>query len=284
MIVVSWNVRDSLRQCLASILASRGIQPRVVVIDNGSADGSVEMVRAEFPDVRLIKNQTNRGFAAAVNQGLAQHSSGHVALINCDLKLEPETIRTLLDWFQRLPQVGIAGPMLRYEDESLQPSVKRFPRWQDLALVLSKLPNLIPGIAQRYQAADFNYSKTQVVDQVMGSCFLIRDELLKVLPRFDEQYFIWFEEVDYCLTAKALGWQTLYVAEAQAIHGRGQSFQQHPVTTKQRFLRQSIRYYVRKHFGRMAEMSLMPFLLMSWVSAGVIQAAHLRKPQMAKEF
>ncbi len=283
MVVFSWNVHDSLRQCLTAAQASQGIKARLVVVDNASRDGSAELVRREFPHVTLITNPTNRGFAAAVNQAL-EHARGHILLLNPDVRLQTTTVRTMVSWFARRPEIGIIGPRLRYPDGSLQPSVRRFPRWIDLVLVLSKLPNLLPVLAQRYQAVDFDYTTTQTVDQVMGSCCLIRQETLAQVGRFDQGFWIWYEEVDYCLRAKQAGWLTLYVAEAEVAHSRGQSFQQLSATVKQGYLRQSIRHYVRKHFGGLAAWALLPWLWISWLAASLIDVAHLRKPLAAKEF
>ena len=283
MIVVSWNVRETLRRCLTAALKSQGCTPVMVVVDNDSRDGSADMVAQEFPKITLIRNSRNQGFAAAVNQGLA-HRRGHVLLLNPDVELQPNTIATMLPWMLKLPRVGILGPRLIYTDGTIQPSVKRFPKWIDLALVLSKLPNVLPGLARQYQAQDIDLQKTQEVDQVMGSCFLIRQETLDTVGAFDEKFWIWYEEVDFSLRAKQAGWTTLFVAEAQATHGRARSFQQVSTVTKQRYLRNSARYYVRKHFGPVAAVALWPFMAVSWLSAWVIDLAKLQKPSVAKDF
>lgn len=241
------------------------------------------MIVRDFPQVRLIRNHENRGFAAAVNQGMTA-SRGQVLLLNPDLELQPNTVQLLLEWMDKIPRGGIFGPRLKYPDGNIQHSVKRFPRWIDLALVLSKLPNIMPFLSTRYQADDLDYSKTQEVDQVMGSCFLIRRDTLEHVGKFDEGFWIWYEEVDYCLRAKQSSWSTVYVAEAEAMHGRGQSFQQVSTAEKQRYLRRSIRHYAQKHFGRVGTLALAPFEFLSWMSGGVIDGMKLRKPSVAREF
>lgn len=283
MVIVSWNVRDALRRCLRSAQLVSGLSTSIVVVDNASSDGSDDMVRTEFSNVRLIENSTNRGFAAAVNQGAAGANS-HILLLNPDVELEPETLSTLIKFFESHSRAGILGTRLSYPDGELQRSVKRFPRWLDLVLVLSKLPNYLPSLVNRYQASDFDYHKTQIVDQVMGSCYLIRRETWEELGRLDERFWIWFEEVDYCRRAAQQGWQTWYVAEAQARHGRGQSFQQVSARRKQGYLRQSIRHYARKHFGWWATFALWPVLGWSWLAGWLIDGAGLQKPMRAKEF
>ncbi|MBI2984523.1 MAG: glycosyltransferase family 2 protein [Candidatus Kerfeldbacteria bacterium] len=283
MVVVSWNVRRSLRQCLRAAEASRGIRWQIIVVDNASTDGSVDLVRRQFPRVVLIANDINRGFAAAVNQAL-RRSRGDVLLLNPDLVLQPRTVASMAAWFLRRPRVGIIGPQLIYPDGRLQPSVKRFPRWIDLFLLLSKVPNIVPRLSARYQATDFDYQRIQVVDQVMGSCFLIRRQTLDQVGLFDEQFWIWYEEVDFCRRAKALGWETLYVADAVATHERGQSFRQVSVRRKQLLLRQSIGHYTRKHLGQLQFFGLWPAFAISWLSALVIDFFRWGKPMVASDF
>lgn len=283
IVIVSWNVRSALAACLRSVLASQGVRINIVVIDNASADQSAAMVAADFPTVKVLHNTVNRGFAAAVNQGLAG-ATGWVLLLNPDAQVKPDTIQTLLSAAAAFPQVGILGPKLRYPDGRIQASVKRFPRWRDLFFTLSKLPNFFPRLVARYQAVDFQYEKTQIVNQVMGSCFLIRPTTRAQVGDFDEGFWLWYEEVDYSLRAAAAGWQTLYCAEAEAIHLRGQSFRQQSTQQKQQTLRRSIRYYCQKHFGGWAAAALAPGLMISWLSGWLIDFFSLRKPKGAEEF
>lgn len=282
-IVVSWNAAGELEECLQSLTASRGLNLKTVVIDNASTEPSVEMVRQRFPTVELIINDTNRGFAAAVNQGLAR-AVGDVVLINPDLKLEPSTLAVLRQTLSRHPRVGVVGPRLIYPDGKPQPSVKRFPRWIDLFLILTKLPNLFPRLARSYNGFDIDYDREQTVDQVMGSCFMIRRSCLSDVGLFDQGFWIWFEEVDFCKRTRDRGWLTLYTPIATAVHVRGASFKRTSAVVKQRVLRQSIVHYSRKHFGRLSVWLLVPGLLISWLSAQLIDACQLTKPEPAKNF
>lgn len=283
VIVVSWNAADELRACLRSIVATQGITVKTVVIDNASTAGNADLVRNEFPDAALIMNDTNRGFAAAVNQGLAQ-AEGDVVLINSDITLEPSTLAVLHQTFSRHPRVGIVGPRLIYPDGKPQPSVKHFPRWLDLFLILTKLPNLFPRLARSYNGLDIDYAREQTVDQIMGSCFMIRRSCLNDVGGFDERFWIWFEEVDFCKRALGHGWLTLYTPTTTAIHIRGASFKRTSAVVKQRVLRQSIIHYSRKHFGWLSALLLAPGLLISWLSALLIDAFQLTKPEPAKHF
>lgn len=282
VVVVSWNVRDELRRCLMAVRNSEGVRMQTVVVDNASTDGSLDMVRSEFPDVRAIANATNRGFAAAVNQGMTG-TSGDVLLLNPDVAVAPHAIRELVRALERHERTGVVGGRLRYPDGEPQPSMKRFPDALDLFLVLSKVPNLFPGIASKYNGLGLDYDREQTVDQVMGSFFLIRRQTLDEVGPFDEGFFLWFEEVDFCKRAKAKGWGTLYTPEAVAVHTRNASFSQQQTTWKQRVLRQSMLHYAEKHLGRFATATLKPALLLSSISAPLIDAFHLVKPTTAKD-
>lgn len=281
-IVVSYNALDALKACLDSLARSQGVRLRTVVIDNASQSPNVETVRREYRDVECIANDSNRGFAAAVNQGLAR-SSGTVVLVNPDLVVKPSTIATLCDALSRYPDVGIVGPTLEYPDGSPQPSVKKFPDWFDLFLILSKVPNIVPSVARVYNGLTVDYSREQVVDQVMGACFMIRRETIEKVGTFDEGFWMWFEEVDFCKRARAKGWKTLYTPRAVATHVRGASFATVRSTEKQNALRNSIMHYSGKYFGAFRTRLLLPAHLISIVSGPLIDYLQLSKPSRAKD-
>lgn len=281
-IIVSWNVREALRQCLENVRRSIGVVVRTVVVDNASADGSADMVERAFPEVRLIKNQGNRGFAAAVNQGI-ERSRGDVLLLNPDALLQPDTLEKLEHGLARNPHAGIVGPQLRYPDKALQPSVRRFPRAVDLVLTLLKLPNFFPGLLKRYAATDLDYDRQQVVDQVMGSCFLIRRRTLEDVGTFDERFYLWFEEVDFCKRAKAKGWMTMLIPDAQAAHERGASFKQLPPVQKQGILMRSMYHYAKKHFNFFSAELVYAVGVVSMLLAACQQLFRINKPFRAKD-
>ncbi len=281
-IIVSWNACEELKRCLESLRRSDGVLLTTIVVDNASAEGNAAMVKNDFPEATLITNDRNRGFAAAVNQGVAR-AHGDVVLINPDLEVEPPTLAKLHESFGRYPSVGIVGPQLRYPNGSIQPSVKRFPDWFDLFLILSKVPNFFPGLTRRYNGLDRNYEKEQIVDQVMGSCFMIRRKTLEDVGAFDEGFWMWFEEVDFCKRAKRQGWLTLFTPAARAVHARGASFSRASATEKQRALRNSIVHYSMKYFGKFKTRLLAPAELMSIVSGMLIDALNLSKPSRAKD-
>ena len=235
IIIVSWNVRGALKECLQSI-KKNAPAATVVVVDNASSDGTVEMLKREFPDVRCVFNIANVGFARACNQGAKLCVGDLILFLNPDAVLCPGSIETFESFFALQPYVGIAGPKIINDDGTIQPSVRRFPVLRAYLWELLKLERVLPSpFVRRNQYAAFRYDTLRSVDQVMGAALAIRRTLFEELRGFDERFFIWFEEVDLCYRAKALGWLIFFVPNARIIHQRAASFQQR--STVWRYLR-----------------------------------------------
>ena len=250
IVIVSWNVSELLDACLGSIekFASK-ISLEVIVVDNNSSDKTVEMVRRDHPTVTVLANSTNRGFAVANNQGIIESHGELVLLLNPDTELRSGVLETMLNFFQTHPKAGVAGCRHRNTDLTLQHSVRRFPTLPALLLIFSKIAKLAPHLPalEHYFALDFDYKKTQLVDQVAGSFFIIRRAVLDQVGLLDENFFIWFEEVDFCRRVSAADWEVWFVTEGEIIHHGGMSFKQQLTLKKQiQFLR-SAAYYFRKH-------------------------------------
>lgn len=246
IIIVSWNVKDLLRKCLHSIEAFAN-DAEVIVVDNASNDGSVEMIQKEFPNVKLVANTHNVGFAKANNQGVEIATGEYVLFLNPDTELHPESLSKSLEAIKNNPKIGILGCQLHNPDGTIQPSVRRFPTVETILALALKLGKVFPDlqVLKKYLAADFDYSKSQVVDQVMGAFMLLRPNVI-AKPIFDERYFIWFEEVDLCRRVKAAGYDVYYFADAAITHHGGQSFAQQPVVAKQWLFFKSAAQYLWK--------------------------------------
>jgi len=253
IIIVSWNVRALLEKCLASLAQDltpapsskeREVSTEVIVVDNASTDGTTEWLRSlqlTTYNLQLTTNTTNRGFAAANNQGMRATMGEYVLLLNPDTELRPHALDTMVIFMQSHPRCGIVGPKLLNRDGTVQPSVRRFPdAWGPILLSLGMAP-------QRYLATNFDYKKAQTVDQVMGACFLIRRALIEDIGLLDEKFFIWFEEVDYCKRAKSAGWEVWYTPDASIVHHGGKSFSQQRTLQKQWWYSKSLLYYFWKH-------------------------------------
>lgn len=267
IIIVSFNVKERLRINLQALAASTGgVSFEVIVIDNASTDGTIEMMKTEFPDIRLLVNDENQGFARASNQGLREAQGQYHILLNPDMKVFPTTLIELLVWLKVNPQADVTGIRLIDEQAQYIPQVRRFPTWWDQTLIILKLPHLFPGLLNQYLRKDFDYSQAAIVDSLRGAFFVIRQSALRRFGYLDERYFLWFEEVDYCRQVKEQGGQVWYTPAAQAIDYVGQSFATLPRKQKQHYFQTSMLAYFRKWEGSWQ----VNILIVAWWLSNVI--------------
>ncbi|MFH1866799.1 MAG: glycosyltransferase family 2 protein [Patescibacteria group bacterium] len=245
VIIVSWNVRDKLRRCLQAVLAEKPFE--ILVIDNGSQDDSAEMVRQDFPKVKLITQSTNLGFAKASNMGIKQARGEIILLLNPDTEIYLGSLAAAIDFFQQNNKVGIVGGQLINEDSSIQASVRRLPLFWPQLVVLLKLRYLWPSLLNHYLMRNFNYHQLSQVEQVSGAFFFIKRELIEQIGYLDEKFWLWYEEVDYCKRAKDAWWQVWYLPQARAKHVGGTSFVQLTHLKRQRQFNKSMLWYFKKH-------------------------------------
>ncbi len=265
VVVVNWNVRDLLRRCLHSVLA-HAIRLEIIVVDNASSDGSAAMVRAEFPSVRLIANEENRGFTAATNQGLALAQGRYLLLLNPDTEVVGDALATMVHYMDAHPEVGALGPQLRYPDGSRQPSRRRFPTFAT-ALVESTVIQewwRDNRFLRRYYMADTPDDAIQAVDWVVGACLLVRREVYDQVGGLDEGFFMYSEELDWCRRIKEAGWQVVYLPTATIIHHEGRSSEQVVPARHIHFQSSKVRYF-RKHHGALQAGLLRRFLLATYL-------------------
>lgn len=250
IIIVSWQVKALLEKCLASIFKqAHNLAFEVFVVDNASRDGSPAMVKEKFPDVKLIINKENRGFATANNQAIRQAKGDFVLLLNPDTEILNNALAKMVKFMKTHLDSGIAGCTLLNPDKTLQPSVRMFPDLFTCTLMVLKLHHFKPifNLLGRYFVKDFDYHKTQTVEQVMGAFFMIRREVIEKIGLLDEGYYIWFEEVDYCrCLLKKTDYKVYYTPETQIIHYGGQSFKQVMTLKKQWLFYKSMLRYFRK--------------------------------------
>lgn len=276
IVIVNWNVSDLLRRCLRSIVASCELQTpslafglrvmEVIVVDNGSMDGSVEMLRREFPWVQLIVNRENLGFTRGSNQGIQTSRGRYVLLLNPDTELVGNALPLMLDYMDGHPQVGALGPQLRYPDGSIQPSRRRFPTLATAFLESTILQQWFPRnrVLDHYYLNDQPDDTLQEVDWVVGACILLQREAIEQVGLLDESVFMYSDELDWCRRAKSAGWRVIYLPAAQVIHHEGQSSEQAVAARHIHFQKAKI-YYFRKHHGRWAGSILRIFLLLTYV-------------------
>ncbi|MFA4941355.1 MAG: glycosyltransferase family 2 protein [Patescibacteria group bacterium] len=247
IIIVSWNVREKLEANLKAIYNSEGsFDFEIFVVDNNSEDGSAEMVAKEFPKVKLITNKENLGFAKANNQAIRKASGDFILLLNPDMRVFPDTLKNMVKWMQENKQASVAGCQLVSAKGETIKHVRRFPKLFDQLIIVLKLPHLFPKILDRYLRVDFDYKKEASVDSIRGSFFMIRKETINKVGLLDEEFFIWFEEVDYCQRVKNSGGEVWYTPAAMCLDYVGQSFNQVSGGKKQKYFRDSMLKYFKK--------------------------------------
>lgn len=221
VVIVNRNGREFLGKCLRSVFdQTKAFEFEVILVDNGSSDDSVEMVQKEFPMVVAVENLQNIGFAAANNQGAKLAKGEFVLLLNPDTEIVGDAISETVSFMESNCNVGIVGCRLILPDGSTQSSVRSFPSlWnvfcESTFLVLAFPRSRLFG---RYYMSYFDYERTAKVDWVSGAFFLVRKEQFCKLEGLDKQFFLFSEEMDFCLQANRAGYEVWYFAEAQVKH------------------------------------------------------------------
>lgn len=253
VIIVNYNAKRLLHDSLSSIPpASEGIRVQVIVVDNDSHDGSVDMVREEFKDVQVIANTRNRGFTQGNNQGFEIATGRHLLLLNNDTRVMPGAFTKAIGYLDAEPRIGVAGLQLLNEDGSLQLSCRRFPSFsQALFSRYSLLTTLFPRnrFSRAYLMTDIQRDAIQDVDWVSGACLFIRRELLDRIGPLDERFFMYSEDVDYCFRAWEAGYRVTYLPFAKVVHLIGQSSRRKRFMTVWERHKSMYRFY-KKHYSR----------------------------------
>jgi len=258
IVVVNWNTRDLLRDCLRSVEQSEGVTYRAVVVDNASSDDSAAMVRAEFPDVTLIENTDNRGYPAANNQGLRQlgferggpdDAPRYALALNPDTVLPPDALREMVAYMDADPRVGVAGPKLVLPDGSLDLACRRsFPTPEISFYRMIGLSKMFPR-SQRFGRYNLTYLDPDVeteVDSVVGAFMLVRREAIQRVGLFDETFFMYGEDLDWAYRIKQAGWTVKYNPRVTVTHVKRAASRQSR-RAQQEFYRAMLIFY-RKHY------------------------------------
>lgn len=225
VIIVNWNTRKLLQDCLQSIYDYTPChETEVVVVDNDSRDGSPDMVREEFPQVKLLCNSKNVGFAGANNRGIANSQGKYVLLLNSDTRVKPQALDCLVEFMEAHPETGAAGSMLLNPDETLQTSCYPFPTIRRELWRLFYLDVLHAYGVYRMQDWDTNHPRE--VEHVQGASLILRRAALDQVGVLDEDYFMYSEELDLCYRLKNTGWKLFWVPQSRVIHYGGQSTKQ----------------------------------------------------------
>jgi GT2 family glycosyltransferase len=246
--IVNYNTCEHLQACLSSVRLE--MPDEVVVVDNASTDGSLAMIRREFPWVRVLANPANPGYGAAANQAVAACRSKYVLLLNSDTRLLPGTLRSLRNYLDWNLKTAIVGPRLLNPDGSLQPSCFSYPTPLHVFLeesTLIRLIRLIPGLRDQFQRT-WPHSRPRQVPWVLGAALAIRREPFKAAGGFDESFFMYAEEIDLCYRLARAGWETHFTPEASLIHVGGASTRQRRADMALQFFR-SMAHFYRRHYS-----------------------------------
>jgi len=247
--IINWNTKDLLRECLESIyLAHPLVSYSIKVIDNHSDDGSQKMVLEEFPDVELVENAGNLGYSAAANQALRQSSAKYVFLLNSDTRVERETIDVLFEQGEHDEEIAIIGPMLLNTDGSTQITGRNFPRFVDASMhaFLGIFWHMNPW-SVRYKMLDWDRSSDRLVDWVSGAAMFIKRDAVEEVDYFDENFFMYVEDLDLCYRLRNKGWQVLFTTEAKVVHHIGKSSEQSNTKMIVEFQKSMYRFYAKKY-------------------------------------
>lgn len=244
--VVSLNTQNLLAACLRTVEASTGVTLDICVVDNHSTDGSTEMVRRDFPAVRLIRNSENRGFAAANNMAIRGVSSRYVLLLNPDTEVPPDAIASMVAFMDRTPDAAMCGPQVRFPDGRFQSCGYLFP-----TLLREVRQSKRVGSVVRWLVGDDTPSTVPDSpverDWVDGCCLLIRTSVIEQIGLLDEQYFLYAEELDWCFQARQRGWRIFALPHVTIVHHLGQSSGQMSEFSLGCLIETRLRYYRKNH-------------------------------------
>jgi len=241
VVVVTYDALPWIEDCLASV---RGEQ--VVVVDNGSRDGTVALVRERFPEVRLVESE-NRGLGAGWNAGIRETESRYVLLLNADAWLVGDALARLVRFADGRPRAAVVGPRLLNPDGTLQRSVRGFPTLWRLATEYFFLRKLAPGTQalNAFYAGGFDHDEVREAEVVMGACMLVRRDAIDEVGPLDEAFFLFSEETDWCYRFRQAGWEVIFFPDAECVHVRGAG---HGGRLYRENLRGHLRF-LRKHDG-----------------------------------
>lgn len=245
VIIVCWNEHHHLGPCLAALAPPANVAAmEVVVVDNGSDDGSAAWLRERYPAVRVVANATNRGVAPARNQGLDATTGTYRVLLDADTVVQPGALEALVAGMERYPAAGLSGPKLVDPARRLQYSCRAFPT------ALSKLARQAPApvrarVLRREEYRDWDHAQPRWVDYVIGACQCIRGSVLECVGRLDERIFYGPEDVDFCLRLWRAGHRVLYNPAAVVAHHEQRSARRSAARYARHF--GALWYFFRKH-------------------------------------
>jgi GT2 family glycosyltransferase len=274
ILIVNYNTRDLLEKCLQSIFeAEHGLSVEVFIWDNNSSDGSAEMIVNMFPQVNLVAFHQNVGYTRGINALVGQAKGEYFLLLHPDVELVPGSLQAFLDFFSRHRRAGVLGGNLYYPDGTPNPCEILYPGFtSDLLCLAFRLFRKLReglGLPRAYNPLEWDHKSAVPVNWVWNACMMVRREVFEKIGYFDEQFFVWYGDWDFCRRASEAGWSTHYVPSAKAIHHERQSFSDASMTSK------DVRYKVDGWFSAPRQIEDRHIFLRKYVGRGSLLGAKI---------
>jgi GT2 family glycosyltransferase len=266
IVIVNWNTRELLGCCLASIQAkTQGIFYETFVVDNASTDGSTAMVREKFPDVVLMQNEENRGFARANNQAIRRSKGRYILLLNPDTIVLDNALGQMVAFADAEPHIGALGCKILTTEGNIDfRCARRFPSLLTELFSRTRLSkrHLHHPLFGRFLMGDWDHNSDREVECLAGSCMMVRREVIEQVGLLDEDFFMYGEDMEWCYRIRKAGWQIFYHSEPQIVHVGGQSTEQNRAGMGIEYLR-SMTLFFRKCYGTGHALAYQIFLLIT---------------------
>ncbi|KAA3604083.1 MAG: glycosyltransferase family 2 protein [Calditrichaeota bacterium] len=247
-VIVTWNSENEIGNCLSSIFSEVSCSFEAIVVDNASSDSTLEVIK-KFPETKLIANSENLKFARGTNQGLQISQGKFKMLLNPDTILTKNSIEKLITFLEENEKVGAVAPKLLNLDKSIQPSCRRFPTFRTLFFEMFLLSRIFPksNFFSSYKMPNFTHNETCEVDQPQGAALLVKNQVLEEIGLLDENFPMFFNDVDFCFRIKRAKWKIYFLAESEVLHVKGASI--YKVRKKMiKALHESFFDYLKKHY------------------------------------
>lgn len=271
IVIVNYNTGSVIRSCLNSVIQqTKNLSHEIFVVDNASTDGSVEMIRKEFPHVHLMPQSENLYFTKACNVALSRAQGRYLMILNPDTFIQENAFKTLTDFMDQHPDVGACGPKFLNVDGTLQGIGHRYPTLIYALFELLFINAIFPNnfVRRRRVYADLDESRTQEIQATGGSCMMVRKEVAAKEGFLDEGFLMYWEETDWCRRIRQAGWKIYGVIEARVYHHGAKATEQVPSKKIQKIFLNSMCYYYRKYYGFVAFILIG---LLAWIHFSVLQ-------------
>jgi len=274
IIIVSWNVCDYLVDCIESILKNcRRLQYEIIVVDNAGTDGTVDFIKEKYPHIALISNTKNMGFAYANNQGIRRAKGKYLLFLNPDTIIKPDAVEKMLTFLEQNKGVGAVGPRLLNKDLTIQHSVRTFPTFRGALYrhTILRYFGLFKNHHETWRMKDFRSDRLTDVDLLMGAAILAEKDLVLKMGGFDERFFMYYEEADFCYRIKKAGYRIVFFPDASIIHLGGKSARQVPFRKKIMAIR-SLLMFFGKHRNKPAVAGFAIFFLPLFIMREILES------------